>query len=96
MTSSATRALPGRKEPGQGVVASHGPCRGVNHHEGSGLGGVHASSPMLAAARESTAISSGSDSAASGAAQPNLHPQRTIPHPPMLRSISNPLISALN
>ncbi len=30
-TSSAPRALPGRKEPGQGVVASHGPCRGANH-----------------------------------------------------------------
>ncbi len=31
MTSSAPRALPGRKEPGQGVVASHSPCRGANH-----------------------------------------------------------------
>ncbi len=30
-TSSAPRALLGRKEPGQGVVASHGPCRGANH-----------------------------------------------------------------
>ncbi len=30
-TSSAPRALPGRKEPGQGMVASHGPCRGANH-----------------------------------------------------------------
>ncbi len=30
-TSSAPRALPGRKESGQGVVASHGPCRGANH-----------------------------------------------------------------
>ncbi len=33
------------------------------HHEGPGLGGVHASSPMLAAARESTTVNSGSDSA---------------------------------
>ncbi len=30
-TSSAPRVLPGRKEPGQGVIASHGPCRGANH-----------------------------------------------------------------
>ncbi len=30
-TSSAPRALPGRKEPGQGVVASHSPCWGANH-----------------------------------------------------------------
>ncbi len=30
-TSSAPRALPGRKEPGQAVVVSHGPCRGANH-----------------------------------------------------------------
>ncbi len=35
-----------------------------SHREGSGLGGVHASSPDLAAARESTAVNSGSDSAA--------------------------------
>ncbi len=65
-TSSAPRALPGRKEPGQGVVTSHGPCRGANQsrREGSRLGGVHASSPDLAAARESTAVNSGSNSAA--------------------------------
>ncbi len=35
-----------------------------SRREGSGLGGVHASSPDLTAARESTAVNSGSDSAA--------------------------------
>ncbi len=30
-TSSAPHAPPGRKEPGQGMVASNGPCRGTNH-----------------------------------------------------------------
>ncbi len=31
MTSSAPRALLERKELGQGVVESHGPCRGTNY-----------------------------------------------------------------
>ncbi len=52
-------------------------------------------SPMLAAAWESTAVNSGSDSVAAatpeGAAPPNLHPQRTIAHPPMLLSTSDHL-----
>ncbi len=53
-TSSAPHALPGRKDPWQGVVASH---------EASELGGVHTNGPMLASARESTAMISGFDAA---------------------------------
>ncbi len=68
-----------------------------SRREVSGPGGVHAYIPMLAAARESTAVSSGSDSAAAvkpkGAVPPNLHFQRTIAHPPMQRSTSDHLLA---
>ncbi len=61
-------------------------------HEGSGLGGLLTSSPILIAARASMAISSGSGAAVAttprGAAPPHLHPQRMYSHPPMLRSTS--------
>ncbi len=64
--------------------------------ESSGLKSVHASSPMLAAAWESTSVNSGSDLAAAatlrGAAPPNPHPQRMIAYPPVLRLTSNPLL----
>ncbi len=68
-----------------------------SRREVSGPGGVHAYIPMLAAARESTAVSSGSDSAAAvkpkGAVPPNLHFQRTIAHPPMQQSTSDHLLA---
>ncbi len=80
-TSSAPHALPGRKDTWQGGVASY---------EGLELGGVHTTSSMLATAQESTAIISGSDSAVAatpeGGSPTNLHHQKIIAHPPMLRS----------
>lgn len=61
----------------------------------SELGSVFTSNPMLMAAQASMAIRSGSDSTEAatpeGSALPNLHPQRTIDHLPMLLSTSDPL-----
>ncbi len=58
------------------------PRNQLSRRKGSGLGDMHASSPMLAAARERMAVNSGSDSAGAatpgGAAPPNLHPQSTL------------------
>ncbi len=66
-----------------------------SRREGSGLGGVHVSYQILVTAWESTAVNSVSDSARlrnpRGAVPPNLHPQRTIVHPPMLQSTSDAL-----
>ncbi len=66
------------------------------HHEGPGLGGVHASSPMLAAARESTTVNSGSDSAVAttpkgGRPAESSSSEDDYPFPPMLPSTSVPL-----
>ncbi len=61
-----TRTIP----PSGGVLQAQVHCNrtlhlgNVNVPRSPGLGGVHASSPDLAAARESTAVNSGSDSAA--------------------------------
>ncbi len=64
-TSSAPRALPGRKEPGQGVVASHGRAEEpIISPRGLGTRRCARLQPRLAAARESTAVNSVSDSAA--------------------------------
>ncbi len=75
--------------PGDRQVATRSNSRGL------GTGRCARIQPDLAAARESTAVNSGSDSAVAttpeGAAPLNLHPQRTIAHPPMPRSTSDPL-----
>ncbi len=56
--------------------------------EGSGLGSLLTSSPILMAARASMAVNWWQHPR--GAAPSNLHPQRMIAHPPMLRSTSDP------
>ncbi len=65
--------------------------------EGSGLGGLLTSSPILTAAWASMAVSSRSGAAVAttprGAAPPHLHPQRTWTHPSMLWSTSYPRIA---
>ncbi len=74
-----------REERHRGTGA---PRNQSSSREGSGLGGLLTSSPMLTAARASMAVSSGSGAAVAttpeGAAPPHLHPQRTWTHPPML------------
>ncbi len=96
-TSSAPRALPGRKEPGQGVVASHGPCRGANHLTTRARDWEVCTPPVPISRRPGKAQPSTlgpirrRPQHPRGAAPPNLHPQRTIAHPPMPRSTSDPL-----
>ncbi len=91
------RGLPGRKEPGQGVVASHGPCRGANHLAARARDWEVCTPPAPISrppgkARPSTlGPIPRRPRHPRGAAPQNLHPQRTIAHPPMPRSTSDPL-----
>ncbi len=77
---------------GRGCEPRPAPRNQLSSREGSGLGGLLTSSPMLTTARASMAVSSGSGAAVAttpeGAAPPHLHPQRTWIYPPMLRSTS--------
>ncbi len=86
-TSSAPCALPGRKKPGQGVVASHGPCRGANHLTARARDREVCTPPAPISRRPGKARSSTLGPIwrrprhPRGAAPPNLHPQRTIAQP---------------